>query len=227
MAVKNYYVILGVPRDESPGGIRSAFRDLARRHHPDIAGPPGAPAFREIVEAYRVLSDPEARRHHDARLTEGVPVRVRAEPTMRARPPSEGSTRAFEPLSLLRRPEAIRPSAEVLFDRIFRNFTGLGIPKSESPEPLLCDVSLSAEEAKRGGRLPICLPARQPCPACHGEGRTALFLCRSCGGKGHLDGEVVVPLQIPAGLRSGAQLDVSLEPWGIHNFWLRVRVGVG
>jgi HSP20 family molecular chaperone IbpA len=43
-------------------GIRAAFRDLARKHHPDIAGPRGAPAFREAVEAYRALSDPEARR---------------------------------------------------------------------------------------------------------------------------------------------------------------------
>ena len=55
----------------------------------------------------------------------------------------------LEPLSVFGPSESIRPSAEALLDRFYRNFSGQGVPKSEHPEPLLCDVSLSIEEARR------------------------------------------------------------------------------
>jgi DnaJ-class molecular chaperone len=75
MTHQDYYFVLGIPRDESARGIRKAFRDQARRHHPDRAGPNGAPRFRDVVEAYRVLSDPEQRRAYDADRATAVPVR--------------------------------------------------------------------------------------------------------------------------------------------------------
>jgi DnaJ-class molecular chaperone len=59
---RTYYMILGVPRTESPGGIRSAYRDLARKLHPDVAGEQATRAFQEVTEAYDVLSDPRRRR---------------------------------------------------------------------------------------------------------------------------------------------------------------------
>jgi molecular chaperone DnaJ len=223
MPVKDYYLVLGVPRESSQQGIRSAFRDLARRHHPDVAGPEGARAFRDAVEAYRVLSDPEARQNHDARLAETAPFRVRATPSAKVRDPY-APTR--EPLSVFGRPESIRPSADALLDRFFRNFSGLGVPKSEGPQPLLCDVSLSREEARQGGVLPIRLPARRPCPACRGTGRLAFFICRTCGADGSVQDQILVPVRIPEGVPSGTVLDLSLANWGIANVWLQVRVRV-
>ena len=65
---RTYYMILGVPRTESPGGIRSAYRDLARRLHPDAAGQQATHAFQEITEAYDVLSDPQRRRAYNDEL---------------------------------------------------------------------------------------------------------------------------------------------------------------
>lgn len=64
---KDYYRILGVDRDADPGRIKKAFRKLARETHPDAnPGDPGAEArFREIAEAYEVLSDPDRRRSYD------------------------------------------------------------------------------------------------------------------------------------------------------------------
>jgi curved DNA-binding protein CbpA len=62
MAPRNYYVVLGVASDETEHGVRTAFRDLAKRYHPDRIGPRGAAPFREIAEAYEVLGDPERRR---------------------------------------------------------------------------------------------------------------------------------------------------------------------
>lgn len=225
MAVKNYYAILGVPRDESAAGIRAAFRDLARRHHPDLAGAEGVPAFREIVEAYRVLSDPEARRGYDAQLPGGGSrFRVRREsvrPAARRRRPEP-----LDPMSIVERADAVRPSMDALFDRLLRNFTGIGVPKAERREPLFCDVSLSPAEAHSGGVLPIRLPGREPCPRCHGTGHAASFLCPTCDARGEVEREVVIPLRIPPGVQPGAELDVALEPWGIRNLWLRVRIGV-
>lgn len=64
---KDYYKTLGVPRGAKPGAIRTAYRHLARRHHPDVN--PGDPSseerFREIQEAYDVLSDQKKRKFYD------------------------------------------------------------------------------------------------------------------------------------------------------------------
>jgi DnaJ-class molecular chaperone len=65
---KNYYLILGVARSESPAGIRAGYRDLVRTLHPDVAGPQSTGAFRDVTEAYEVLADPQARRRHDTEL---------------------------------------------------------------------------------------------------------------------------------------------------------------
>lgn len=66
---KDYYTILGISRTASEAEIKSAFRKLARKYHPDVAsGPEKAAAeekFKEINEAYEVLSDPEKRRRYD------------------------------------------------------------------------------------------------------------------------------------------------------------------
>jgi DnaJ-class molecular chaperone len=133
----------------------------------------------------------------------------------------------LEPLSVFGPSESIRPSAEALLDRFYRNFSGQGVPKSEHPEPLLCDVSLSIEEARRGGVLPVRLPARRPCPGCRGTGRSAFFICRMCGAEGYVRDQFAVPVRIPPGVHSGAVLDISLAPWGVHNLWLQVRLRVG
>ncbi|HEU5441392.1 MAG TPA: DnaJ C-terminal domain-containing protein [Ktedonobacterales bacterium] len=63
---KDYYAVLGVPKTASEDEIRKAFRKLARKYHPDVSKSPEAEAkFKEINEAYEVLSDPEKRRKYD------------------------------------------------------------------------------------------------------------------------------------------------------------------
>jgi DnaJ-class molecular chaperone len=78
---RTYYRILGVSRTESPGRIRSAYRDLAKKLHPDVAGEQATGAFQEITEAYDVLSDPRRRRAYNEELRraeggDGLPVRA-------------------------------------------------------------------------------------------------------------------------------------------------------
>jgi len=215
---RDYYVILGVPRSESPAGIHAAYRDLAKQHHPDIAGPSGAGRFREITEAYKILSDPAQRRQHDYDLAESE------------RAPSTGTLRRpAEPIgahvpSFFDRPESILPSFDELFDRYFRNFTGIGVHKAERVEGLNLEVVLSAEEASVGGVLPVTVPVFQECPVCRGTGENWPFPCLECHGEGLVERRETIRIKIPPGIRHGTVFELPLRGLGIHNFYLRVHV---
>ena len=74
--VQNLYEILGLEQDTTTEDIRSAYRRLAREHHPDITGHSDAVRFREIRLAYEILSDPLSRARHDRRLDNHIPVRI-------------------------------------------------------------------------------------------------------------------------------------------------------
>lgn len=66
VAFRDYYDVLGVPRDASAEDIRRAYRKLARQHHPDVNKDPGSEdRFKEVAEAYEVLRDPEKRERYD------------------------------------------------------------------------------------------------------------------------------------------------------------------
>lgn len=72
----NYYVLLGISQDADAETIRSAFRTLARRYHPDAGEGSSAERFREILTAYETLNDPTRRWHYDRSLHDRrVPIR--------------------------------------------------------------------------------------------------------------------------------------------------------
>jgi curved DNA-binding protein CbpA len=92
----NYYLLLGVPQDADPDTIRSAFRTLARRYHPDAGEGSSADRFREILVAYETLNDPRRRQDYDRRLPDRrapaaqfvEPLRAQAAPEPMLRPRS-------------------------------------------------------------------------------------------------------------------------------------------
>ncbi len=66
MTTKDYYGILGVPKDASQDDIKSAYRRLARKYHPDVTKEPdGEARFKDVGEAYEVLKDPQKRSNYD------------------------------------------------------------------------------------------------------------------------------------------------------------------
>src|SRR6266700_3489554 len=73
---ENYYAILGIPIDANEDTLKRAYRQLARRYHPDLAGPGGALEMKRLNRAYAVLSDPEQRRTYDTIISGVVDLRT-------------------------------------------------------------------------------------------------------------------------------------------------------
>ena len=120
MAIKNYYIVLGVPPTESASAIRAAFRDLAKRYHPD-----------RVEAAYEVLSDPQRRRLYDDSLREAeLPSRPAAEVIVSRPDRSEPEPLGLKPRSLFRDYGSISPSPEEVYERFARNFTRRSISKA-------------------------------------------------------------------------------------------------
>ena len=226
MMTKDYYVILGVARTESPSGIREAFRELVNRYHPERVGPQGAWAFQDMVEAYQVLSDPERSKLYQQSLR---PAEGSAEP-----PPAPllvGHRPQPEPLvpksmSVLRGFQTIQPSFEAVFARLLRNFTGIRVPKGERVEGLTVEVLLSPAEAARGGVAPLGVPVFSPCPVCGGSGRAWLFPCTYCREQGMVEEEETVRIPLPPMVREGTILEAPIRGLGIHNFYLRLSIRI-
>jgi molecular chaperone DnaJ len=223
MRVRDYYVVLGVPRTESAGGIREAFRHLALRYHPDRAGATSTPLFQEIVEAYRVLGDPQKRALYDRALRHAErSAEVPSPAIVTGSPPVESL--APVPVSILGDFEIIRPSLEALLDRVRRNFTGRGVPKAERLQALNVEIVLTPEEAARGGLVEVGIPVYYPCPQCHGVGRRWIYVCDACSGVGMVEEEEPVRVRLPPLVADGDVLEMPLRGLGIHNLFLRLVV---
>ena len=227
MATKDFYIILGVSRTESPAGIRGAFRELAKIYHPDRVGPEATQKFQEIAEAYEVLSDPDKRKQYNETLHDAVTVRA----PQRPEPISPGRSYTAEPLaprpmSVFHDFQTIGPSFDALFDRMLRSFTGIAVPKGERIEDLNIEVVLSPLEAARGAVAPIGVPVFHTCSLCHGTGRDWLFPCMACAGRWMIERETTISVHIPPMVHDRSVIDVPIERLGVQNFSLRLYIRI-
>jgi len=228
---KDYYLILRLTPEAVAEEIRSAYRRLAIELHPDLSGF-GSDPFLELQEAYSVLSDPMRRAIYDREAQE-IPIRRTdaARPTeivIRRRHSAEPLTSVrpvggFEEISLLRSFETFHPSFREMFDRLWSNFELVTRPKAERLENLTVDVPLSPRQAFAGGQMRILVPARVICPACSGRGSVGPYQCWRCEGRGALMDEYPVMVSYPAGLQQDYIVHLSLDRFGIENFYLTVR----
>jgi molecular chaperone DnaJ len=227
MVKRDYYIILGVSRSESRAGIREAFRKLAKKYHPDLGGPEATETFREIAQAYETLSDPEQRRTYDQTLRRAESF-LRSEPLEEAR--RQGSYQPEplvpKPMSILHDFQTIRPSFDALFDRILRNFSGIRVAKAECLEDLNIDIILTPMEAARGVVAAIGVPVFHICWSCQGTGREWLFPCTGCAGQGMIEEHQTVSARIPPGVRDRDIIELPIEGFGIHNFYLRLHIRI-
>ena len=207
MQRKTYYMVLGVSNTESDEGIRAAYRNLAKKLHPDVAGDQATGSFRELSEAYSVLSDPQRRREYNERLDRGENGGI---VSARRSPPGR---LVHEPVTSFGNRDRIRPSFHAMHDRSFRNLTGLDF-----------EVLLTPEEASRGCVVPVAVPVFSHCPQCGGSGQDGVFPCGYCRQRGMIETEA--RLEVPIGPRatSGSVCEIPLRGFGIHDFYLRLHV---
>lgn len=172
MAPRDYYEILGVPRTATADELKSAFRQLARKYHPDVNKDPGAEdKFKEINEAYAVLSDADKRAAYDRYGYEGLNG-------MGGMP--DFSTMDFSDLF------------EGLFG--FGGFGGGGGSRRSRNAPrrgvdLNMTVTLEFEEAAFGVEKEIEITRDEVCATCGGSGAepgTHPKTCPTCGGRGEV-----------------------------------------
>lgn len=229
MKKKNHYETLGVRRTEDEGGIKAAFRQLAKRHHPDLSGPGETRHFQDILEAYNVLSDPELRASYNETLRRrDGPVRTGAGDKRTASSPQSGGVRPPHSSIFPRRGRDPASWFETLFD-LFADESEeriMGSPSPRRARVLAVDIELSPDEAQRGGTLPLWHPALARCRFCGSLGLTERLVCSSCHGQGIADPNDAVFVRIPPRVADGAVLEVAVDGPVSSGVVLRVHIQV-
>jgi molecular chaperone DnaJ len=193
---RDYYEVLGVARSADAGEIKRAFRRLARELHPDVSEAPDAQErFREVVEAYDVLSKSEARELYDRFGHAGL------------------RSGGFTPTQF------DFGSLTDLFSAFFGDdlFGVGGRPRRSRGADVAVQVEVELTEAARGTKREVPFPVAVSCSACDGSGAaagTSPVRCATCGGSGRLQqvsssafGEFVRTQACPSCRGAGQQIE--------------------
>ncbi|MDJ0716292.1 MAG: molecular chaperone DnaJ [Prochloraceae cyanobacterium] len=174
----DYYEILGVARNAGKEDIKSAYRRLARKYHPDVNKEPGAEEkFKEINRAYEILSEPETRARYDRFGEAGVAG-------------GAGAGAGFQDFGDM-------GSFADIFETIFSGFGGMGGPQTTSRrrsapvrgDDLRLDLKLEFRQAVFGGEKEIRIPHLETCQVCNSTGAkpgSGVKTCPTCKGTGQI-----------------------------------------
>src|SRR5689334_16282905 len=172
--MRDYYEILGVQRGCDDGALKAAFRKLAMEHHPDRNGgcEEAAGRFKEINEAYSVLSDPQKRAAYDRFGHAGVNGAG-----------GPGGAQFHD----------VGDIFNEVFGDVFGDMFGGGRQRRHAGpargQDLRYDLEISLEQAYAGAEVEIVVPAAMTCEACEGSGAkpgTSPTACATCGGQGRV-----------------------------------------
>ena len=232
---RDFYQILGVERSATDAEIKRAFRKLAQQWHPDVSTDPAAQErFKEINEAYQVLSDPDRRARYDTFGRAGVEGPgagaggfegfggfsdifdaffgggAGAASARRGRPQPGADLRydlriAFE--------EAVKGTEkEIEFTVLQRCETCHGNGAKEGTEPVTCPQCNGRGEVRSVRQTMLGQMVNvSACPRCHGEGKVIESPCATCHGDGRTDRKRTLRVTIPAGIDEGHQIRLSNE----------------
>jgi curved DNA-binding protein len=214
VTTKDYYEILGVSRSASADEIKTAYRKLARKFHPDLN--PGDKTaeerFKELQAAYDVLSDAENRKLYDQYGENWRAVKQRGGPP----PPGwEGARTAGGP----------QTGGFDFSNFDFGGFKGTGdfdifeemfgrsgrgrTRRSSRGQDVEAQLELSLEDAHRGTRRTLQMEVAEPCPTCNGTGVVGDTSCQTCGGTGQVAKTKSIEVNIPAGVREGSTVRLA------------------
>ena len=232
MEFQDYYKTLGVERSATDKEIKSAYRKLARKHHPDV-NPGNKDAdkrFKEINEAYQVLGDPEKRKKYDELGADWE--RGAAEEELRRRYAEQGQAAG-----------GFRGGASPEeFSDFFSSFFGGGgfssrrgarggfggfdasefTPREQRAPDLDAEVQITLVEAAQGGKRRMELTAQDDCPVCKGAGMImqeekmgqarvvrSAQPCPRCHGTGVIPNKRTLEVTIPAGSTDGTRMRLA------------------
>ena len=220
---KSYFAILGISPKATVDEIRSAYRQLAKEFHPDhYEG--GSQRFRDIQEAYSVLGNNRRRREYEQNIRKvSHKAPIRPAPYSEPEPliPEERPVDIGE-VSPVRSFQSFTPSFDEIFDWLWSNFSDLAQSKSGQVKNLTLEVTLTLEQARRGGNARIMVPAQAVCPTCRGHGGVGFYECLRCAGEGVISGEIPVSVSFPPGLTKDHAVMIPLDRFGIPNTHITV-----
>lgn len=236
MSKRDLYQILGVDRTATEEDIRKAYRKLARKYHPDVNKEPDAEQkFKEVKEAYEVLSDPQKRAQYDRF--------GHADTTGGFGGSSAGST-GFETDfgfgdifdmffggGRRNNPDAPRQGADLEYrlqidfkDAVFGKNVDVVIPRMDTCDqchgsgakpgthPEDCSACHGTGQTEVVQNTPFGrIVNRRVCHACSGVGKVIKEKCPTCAGSGKVNRKKKINVKIPAGIHEGAQLRISGE----------------
>ncbi len=237
MSKRDYYEILGVNRGASEQEIKSAYRRLAVKHHPDKN--PGDPhaeeRFKEAAEAYAVLSDAEQKRRYDLFGHAGVSSSAAAgwgAPGFSGFEDILGDLFGFGDVfgatgragarrSAAQRGADLRYDLEISLEEAAAGMTAqLRIPRLETchkcegsgtapgTRPETCNVCGGSGQMRyQQGFFSVA----RTCTACRGAGQVITSPCEKCRGAGRVEREKTMEVKIPAGVETGSRLRIQGE----------------
>ena len=195
MSQRDYYEVLGVPRAATEPDIKTAYRKLALKHHPDRN--PGdkkaEEAFKEAAEAYSVLGDPEKRARYDRFGHAGVSAGAAGGPGFNA--------------------DIFADFSDILGD--FFGFGGFGGGRRGGPTrgaDLRFDLEISFDDSFKGTETTIQIPREEHCTTCKGTGAAAGFGAGAERSASAEDPRSTSPAGAPAGCGTGAGAGASFLP---------------
>ena len=211
MAKKNYYDLLGIKRDASQQEIKQAYRRLARKHHPDVnPNDKSAEAkFKEINEAYEVLSDKEKRQKYNQFGDQWQHADQFAQAGWQQAPQWDfgssggrgGTTFHFSGGGI-----------DSLFDDLLRGGGADTFRRRSQPKrgrDIESPVEITLEEAYHGTKRTLSLQVDEPCASCGGTGRIQNVPCSACRGAGVVRNIKRIEVKIPAGVNNGSRVRIA------------------
>lgn len=218
MDYKDYYKILGVARGANADEIKKAFRKLARKYHPDVN--PGdkkaEEKFKEINEAYEVLSDADKRKKYDT-LGPNWQEQFGPSPAGSRRTYQYSGSRGGTPFEF----DPNGPGFSDFFEALFgRNNANGGKGSTGGPtrdmrrragDNIEQPVEITLQEAYLGGSRTFNIQSTEICPTCQGTGETNGRLCATCSGQGMVPRNKRIQVKIPAGVDNGSKIRVAGE----------------
>jgi molecular chaperone DnaJ len=230
---RDYYEVLGVGRTASEDEIKRAFRRLAQQWHPDVSTEPGADArFKEIAEAYRVLSDPQQRQAYDMFGRAGVNAGASgydpfagfsgfgdifdaffggaAAGGRRVRTPSGADLRYDLRLTFA---EAITGAEkEIEFTSLARCERCAGSGAEPGTDLSTCPTCSGTGELRQVRQTMLGQVINvQPCGRCRGTGRIVETPCTECRAEARVERKRTLRVSVPAGIDEGHQIRLSGE----------------